>query len=78
MPDKKLVKDLKAKIEAVILAIPKEVEAYEFYMDLADNYENEASSEMFRFLAKQEMAHKDMLERLLGDLESQLQEALNG
>ena len=78
MPDRKLLNILKAKIEAVIIAIPREVEAYEFYMELADNYEDEASKEMFKFLAKQEMAHKDMLERLLSDLESQLQDALNG
>lgn len=78
MPDKKLINDLKAKIEALVIAIPKEQAAYDFYMDIASKYEDEASKEMFLFLAKQEASHKDLLERILSDLEGKLEQAMLG
>ncbi|MBI5815192.1 MAG: rubrerythrin [Nitrospinae bacterium] len=78
MPDKKKVNDLKAKIEALVIAIPKELSAYEFYVDLAAKYEDTASKEMFIFLAKQELAHRDALERLLADLQTKLEKELIG
>jgi len=70
---KKMIKDLKAKIEALIIAIPRELDAYEFYMELVDQYEDQASTDMFTFLAKQELSHRDALERLLKDLETKLE-----
>lgn len=76
MPDKKLINDLKAKIEALVIAIPKELAAYEFYVDLASKYEDEASREMFIFLSRQELAHRDALERLLNDLQAKLEKAM--
>lgn len=76
MPNKKLVKELKAKIEALIIAIPKELEAYEHYINLANEYEDPASKEMFIFLSRQELAHKDMLERILMDLQERLEKAM--
>jgi len=78
MSDRKLIKDLKAKIEAIVIAIPRELEAYEYYVDLAGKYEDQASREMFLFLAKQELAHKDALERILNDLQSKLEDAIAG
>lgn len=76
MSDKKLINDLKAKIEALVIAIPKEQAAYDFYMDITSKYEDEASKEMFLFLAKQEASHKALLERILGDLEGKLEQAM--
>lgn len=75
MSDNHRIKDLKAKIEALIIAIPRELEAYEYYMEMADRYEDESSKEMFVFLAKQELSHRDVLERILSDLERELVEA---
>lgn len=74
MPERHRIKDLKAKIEALIIAIPRELEAYEYYMDMAERYEDEASREMFVFLAKQELSHRDVLERILSDLQRELVE----
>ncbi len=76
MPDKKLINDLKSKIEALVIAIPKELAAYEFYVDLASKYEDQASREMFIFLSRQELAHKDALERILSDLQAKLEKAM--
>lgn len=78
MADKKLVKDLKTKIEALVIAIPRELDAYEYYIDLAERYDDQTSKEMFMFLAKQELYHKDMLERMLNELQQKLEEEIGG
>ncbi len=65
-------KDLERKIEALVIAIPREVDSRDFYMKLAEEYPDQASKEMFSFLANQEKQHQDMLERILADLEEKL------
>jgi len=65
-------KDLERKIEALIIAIPRESEANEFYLKLAEEYQDEASKEMFRFLAAQELKHRASLEHMLSGLEEKL------
>lgn len=65
-------KDLERKIEALVIAIPREAESYDFYMQLAREYSDQASKEMFTFLAGQEKKHQDALERILADLEGKL------
>lgn len=65
-------RDLERKIEALVIAIPRETEAHEYYMALADEYQDPASKEMFRFLAQQESKHREHLERILADLEEKL------
>lgn len=69
------IKDLKSKIEALVIAIPREQEAYEFYTELKELYDDQSSKEMFDFLARQERQHKINLENILKDLEEQLKEA---
>lgn len=76
MGDRQKIKELKRKIEALVIAIPRELEAYEFYLERAEEYEEAASREMFHYLAKQELAHKDALERILTDLQKQLEAEL--
>lgn len=78
MSKKELIKDLKSKIEALVIAIPRELEAYEYYVDLAEKYDDQSSREMFLFLAKQELAHKDTLERILSELQSKLEKVIEG
>ncbi len=65
-------KDLERKIEALVIAIPRESESYDFYMKLAAEYPDEASKEMFTFLANQEQMHQEALERILANLEEKL------
>ncbi|MBI5177965.1 MAG: rubrerythrin [Nitrospinae bacterium] len=65
-------RDLERKIEALIIAIPRETEANEFYLKLAGEYQDEASQEMFRFLAEQELRHRASLEHILAGLEEKL------
>lgn len=65
-------KDLERKIEALIIAIPREAASYDFYMQLASEYADQASKEMFTLLAEQEKKHQDALESILADLEGKL------
>lgn len=69
------IKDLKSKIEVLVIAIPREQEAYEFYSELKELYDDQSSKEMFDFLAAQELQHKINLENILKGLEEQLKEA---
>ena len=71
---KEQTKELRLKIEALIIAIPSEEEAHDHYMELAESYSDETSKEMFTYLAKEELMHKRKLESLLGKLEAQLVE----
>ncbi|MDH5542625.1 MAG: manganese catalase family protein [Nitrospinota bacterium] len=70
----KEIRDIERKIEALVIAIPREVEAHEYYMELYEQYTDPVSKEMFLFLAKQEKSHQEQLERLLNSLEEQLAE----
>lgn len=65
-------KDLERKIEALIIAIPREAESYDFYMQLAREYSDHASKEMFTLLADQEKKHQETLQGILADLEKKL------
>lgn len=71
---KEKIRELKKKIEALIIAIPRELEAYEFYLGLAEKSDDLPSKEMFTFLAKQELMHRDHLEKILSELQNKLEE----
>jgi len=51
--------------EAIEIAIKREREAYEFYTRHADLFENEATKQMFRFLAEEEKKHEARLQEEL-------------
>lgn len=53
-------------VEALRLAIKREEAAYQFYMEHARVFDNEATRKMFEALAREEIKHK---ERLLAELD---------
>ncbi len=69
---RKECRELERKIEVLVIAIPREAAAYDFYMELSEQYDDTASKEMFVYLANQEDKHRQKLERLLADLEEKL------
>lgn len=71
---KEKIKELESKIEAIVIAIPREQAAYEFYLELQEQYEDQSSRDMFEYLAKQELQHKANLETILNRLEKELKE----
>lgn len=48
--------------ELLKVAISKEKEAYEFYVELADNSADEGMKDLFRYLAEEESNHRRILE----------------
>ena len=52
-------------LEAIRIAIQREQEAHDFYNNHARLFENEATREMFEFLAKEELKHKTRLQEEL-------------
>jgi rubrerythrin len=49
-------------VDILRLAMDKETEAHDYYMEMSRETENEAVREMFRYLAEEELTHKRMLE----------------
>ena len=53
--------------EAIRIAIKREHEAYVFYRDHAELFENAATKEMFLFLAEEEKKHEEKLQAELDE-----------
>ncbi|MHA1882812.1 MAG: ferritin-like domain-containing protein [Candidatus Thorarchaeota archaeon] len=53
--------------ELISLAIKREEEAYDFYMDSSKKSELSSSGKLLEDLAKQEVGHKEKLKEALGD-----------
>ena len=66
------IRELEERMEALIIAIPKEEAAYHFYLDHADKTEHEGARKMFLKLAEQELDHKHNLEKFVEELATEL------
>ena len=66
------IKELEERLEALIIAIPKEESAYHFYVDLANSTTHEGARKMFLKLAEQELSHRHTLETFTEEIKSEL------
>lgn len=71
------IKSLEEMIQIVLLAIPREISTFKFYMGAAEKASGESSRELFTTLATQEKGHEAELRRILGELKSELRELKN-
>ncbi len=69
---KEKIRELEERLEAMIIAVPKEEAAYHFYLDLAHATQNEGTRKMFLKLADQELDHKHNLENLIAEIKKEL------
>ena len=69
----KRIKELEKVIEVLIVAIPREEVAYEFYQDLARSTKHEGTRRMFGKVANQKLSHKGMLEMELKRLQQEIE-----
>ncbi len=69
---RKQIKELEKVIEVLIVAIPREEVAYEFYQDLARSTKHEGTRRMFIKVANQKLSHKGMLEMELKKLQQEI------
>ncbi len=72
--NKQRVKELEEMIQVVLLAIPREISAREFYLQAARKAVSDSSRELFSDLAEQEKGHEAELRRILVELKTELKE----
>lgn len=68
------IRALEEMIEVVLLAIPREHSARDFYLHAAGKATSEESRELFFSLATQEIGHEAELRRILANLKAELSE----
>ena len=73
MEDKARIHALEEMIQVVLLAIPREISAYEFYQSAARKSATDESRELFTTLALQEKGHEAELKKILQNLKDELQ-----
>lgn len=66
------IRELEERLEALIIAIPKEESAYHFYVDLANTTTHEGARKMFLKLAEQELNHRHTLEAFTEEIKIEL------
>ncbi len=70
---KKMIKALEEMIQVVLIAIPREISAQEFYLSAAKKATSDNSRELFESLAVQEKGHEAELRRILNSLKTELE-----
>jgi rubrerythrin len=66
------INELQDMIEAILLAIPREREAHEYYANTYREATSEASRKMYSYLAEQENLHETTLRKRLDELQQEL------
>lgn len=67
------IRELEERLEALIIAIPKEEAAYHFYLDLANRTSHEGTRKMFLQLAEQELGHRHNLEKFTEEITQEME-----
>ena len=75
MTNKEKIREIEEMIQVVLLAIPREMSAREFYLNAAKKATSENSRDLFLDLANQEKGHEAELRKILSNLQKDLEEA---
>jgi len=75
---KVLIRELEERLEALVIAIPKEIAAHQFYLDLAQSTKHEGTRKMFLQLADQELGHKRSLEKVVEETQNEIARLKSG
>lgn len=68
------IRRLEAEIEALLIAIVREVASHEFYMGLIEKHKGTHAGDIFHQLAEAETSHREQLETKLSELQADLEE----
>ena len=71
---KEHIRKLEADVEAILIAIVREVASHEFYKSLIEKHKGTHAGDIFHQLAEQETSHKEQLESKLSELQADLEE----
>ena len=69
---KNKIKAIEEMIQVVLLAIPREISARDFYLNAAQRATSDDARELFSSLASQEIGHEAELRRILESLKNEL------
>ncbi len=69
---KKMIRELEEQLEALVIAVPKEEAAHDFYLKLANSTKHEGTRKMFLQLAEQEEGHKRSLEQVVDQIQGEI------
>ncbi|MEN8152991.1 MAG: ferritin family protein [Acidobacteriota bacterium] len=68
------IRELEEMIEIVLISIPREISAREFYLNSIKKFRSGPAKELFTDLANQEKGHEAELRRILKRLRTELDE----
>ena len=71
---KSKIKELEDMIEIVLISIPREISAREFYLNSVKKFRDGPARELFSDLAEQELGHEAELRKILKRLKLELDE----
>ena len=75
MTNEEKIRELKDKIELIrVIAIPREIAAFNFYVQLANKSSREGLKTIFVRLAHEENGHKFKLEQILNEVKEELED----
>ncbi len=72
------IRELEDMIETVLISIPREISAREFYLGAVSRFRSGPAKELFTDLANQEKGHEAELRKILERLRSELDDLKKG
>ena len=69
---KSQIREIEDMIEIVLISIPREISAREFYLNSVQKFREGPARELFTDLAEQELGHEAELRKILKRLKSEL------
>ncbi|SDC56019.1 Rubrerythrin [Desulfurella multipotens] len=66
------LKELEEMKQIILIAIPKEISARDFYLNAAKKFKTQESIQLFLSLAEQEKGHEASLRKILKDIEENI------
>jgi len=69
---KSKIREIEDMIEIVLISIPREISAREFYLNSVQKFREGPARELFTDLAEQELGHEAELRKILKRLKSEL------
>jgi rubrerythrin len=74
---KKRISSYEAKIDALMMAIGREIASQQFYLDLSEKHGDTPVGDIFRLLASEEATHKDRIEEEIAVLQADIKALKN-
>ncbi|OSS41414.1 hypothetical protein DESAMIL20_967 [Desulfurella amilsii] len=72
------LEELEEMKQAILIAIPKEISARDFYLNAAKKFKTPESIQLFLSLADQEKGHEASLRKILAEIDANVRKLKNG